>query len=122
MSAEVGKLAGDAGPDLLFTLEQRYSSIDREDGVRPYVYEVRPTGLVARWRGSALAWPLLDAAVLPGGDGLLCALHRRDSFLELQPGATGVRTAVYRWQGFGFSGVDDPQILERCRNFLGASQ
>jgi len=122
LSAEVGKLAGKQGPDLLFTLEQHYSSIDKEDGVRPYVYEVRPGGLVARWRGSALAWPLLDAALLPGGDGLLCALHRRDSFLELQPGAAGVRTAAYRWQGFGFAGVDDPMVLERCRAVLGSEQ
>jgi poly-gamma-glutamate synthesis protein (capsule biosynthesis protein) len=118
VSAEVGKMAGDAGPDLLFTLEQHYSSIDREEGVRPYVYEVRPAGLVARWRGSALAWPLLDAALLPGGGGVLCALHRRDSFLELRPGSTGVRTAAYRWQGFGFAGVDDEAVLERCRAVL----
>jgi poly-gamma-glutamate synthesis protein (capsule biosynthesis protein) len=122
VSAEVGKLAGDAGPDLLFTLEQHYSSIDREEGVRPYVYEVRPAGLVARWRGSALAWPLLDAALLPGGGGVICALHRRDSFLELQPGSTGVRTAAYRWQGFGFAGVDDADVLRRCRAVLGAQE
>jgi len=119
VSAEAGKMAGDAGPDLLFTLEQHYSSIDHEDGVRPYVYEVRPAGLVARWRGSALAWPLLDAALLPGGGGVLCALHRRDSFLELRPGSTGVRTAAYRWQGFGFAGVDDAAVVERCRAALG---
>ena len=122
VSAQVGKLAGGGSPDLLFTLEQHYSSIDREDGVRPYVYEVRPSGLVARWRGSALAWPLLDATLLPGADGVLCALHRGDSFLELQPGATGTRTAAYRWQGFGFSGVEDPLILERCREALSAER
>ena len=70
---------------------------------------------MARWRGSALAWPLLDAALLPAGGGVLCALHRRDSFLVLQPGSTGVRTAAYRWNGFGFSGVDHPETLARCR-------
>ena len=90
--------------------------------MRPYVYEVRAGGLLARWRGSALAWPLLDAALLPGGDGLLCALHRRDSFLELRPGSTGVRTAAYRWQGFGFAGVEDPEVLERCRVVLGVEE
>ena len=122
VSAEVGRMAGDAGPGLLFTLEQHYSSIDHEDGVRPYVYEVRPAGLVARWRGSALAWPLLDAALLPGGDGVLCALHRRDSFLELEPGSTGIRIAAYRWQGFGFAGVDDAGVLQRCQAVLGTRE
>ncbi|HUI57824.1 MAG TPA: hypothetical protein VLY04_22760 [Bryobacteraceae bacterium] len=89
--------------------------------MRPYVYEIQDSGLVARWRGSALAWPLRDAALLPGGDGLLCALHRRDSFIELQPGSEGVRTAAYRWNGFGFSGVDDPDVLERCRKLFGVA-
>ena len=119
VSAEAGKLAGPAGPDYLFTLERHPSSLDGEDGVRPYVYEAHEGGLVARWRGSALAWPLLDAALLPGGGGVLCALHRRDSFLVLQPGSTGVRTAAYRWNGFGFSGVDDAQTLARCRAMFG---
>ena len=122
LSAEVGKLGAADGPDLLFTVEQHYSSIDREDGVRPYVYEVRPTGLVARWRGSALAWPLLDAALLPDGKGLLCALHRSDSFLELHPASTGTRVAAYRWQGFGFAGVEEEAVVERCRAVLGAAR
>src|ERR1017187_516849 len=115
VSAEWGKLSGQPDKQMLFTLEQRYSPIDREDGPRPYVYEVRASGLVARWRGSALAWPLLDAALLPGGDGVLCALHRRDSFIQLEPTVAGVRTAAYRWNGFGFRGVEDPGILARCR-------
>jgi poly-gamma-glutamate synthesis protein (capsule biosynthesis protein) len=122
VSAEAGKLAGPAGPDYLFTLERHPSSLDGEDGVRPYVYEAHDGGLVARWRGSALAWPLLDAALLPGGGGVLCALHRRDSFLVLQPGSTGVRTAAYRWNGFGFSGVDDPQTQGRCRAVFGVEE
>jgi poly-gamma-glutamate synthesis protein (capsule biosynthesis protein) len=98
----------------VFTLERRRSTIDGEDGLRPYVYEVGPKGLVARWRGSALAWPLLDAALLPGRDGLVCALHRRDSFVVLRPDSAGVRTAVYRWNGFGFSGVDDATAVAAC--------
>jgi poly-gamma-glutamate synthesis protein (capsule biosynthesis protein) len=115
VSAEVGALSAQPAKQMLFALEQHYSPIDREDGPRPYVYEVRASGLVARWRGSALAWPLLDAALLPGGDGVLCALHRRDSFIQLEPGAAGVRTAAYRWNGFGFRGVEDPGILARCQ-------
>jgi poly-gamma-glutamate synthesis protein (capsule biosynthesis protein) len=115
VSAEVGKLSGQPDKQMLFALEQHYSPIDREDGPRPYVYEVRASGLVARWRGSALAWPLLDASLLPGGDGVLCALHRRDSFIQLEPGAAGVRIAAYRWNGFGFRGVEDPGLLARCQ-------
>jgi hypothetical protein len=114
ISAEVGKLAGSQGPEYLITLERHHSSIDGEDGPRPYVYEAHDRGLVARWRGSALAWPLVDTMLLPNGDGVLCALHRRDSFLALQPGAPGLRTAAYRWNGFGFSGVDHPTIVDRC--------
>jgi len=114
VSAEVGKLAGADGPDYLFTVERHNSSIDGEDGLRPYVYEAHDSGLVARWRGSALAWPLLDAMILPDSDGAMCALHRRDSFLVLKPGATGYRTAAYRWNGFGFSGIDDQSIVARC--------
>ena len=122
LSAESGKLAGSNGPEHLFTLEEHPSSIDGEEGVRPYVYEALAGGLVARWRGSALAWPLLDAKLLPEGDGVLCALHRRDSFLVLQPKAAGVRTAAYRWNGFGFSGIDDTKILGRCRALLGSRE
>lgn len=119
LSAEAGKLAGPNGPEYLFTLEDHPSTIDGEEGVRPYVYEALPGGLVARWRGSALAWPLLDATLLPMGDGVLCALHRRDSFLILQPNTTGDRAAAYRWNGFGFSGIDEAGILARCRAVFG---
>ena len=120
VSVQTGKLAGPNGPDYVFTLERRPSSIDGEDGLRFYVYEASPKGLVARWRGSALAWPLLDAALLPGRDGLVCALHRGDSFVVLQPDSAGVRTAVYRWNGFGFSGVEDAAALAACRELFQA--
>jgi hypothetical protein len=115
VSVQAGRLAGPRGPEYVFTLERHQSPIDTEDGLRPYIYEVGPKGLVARWRGSALAWPLLDAVLMPGRDGLLCALHREDSFMVLQPNSTGVRTAVYHWNGFGFSGVEDPAALAACR-------
>lgn len=115
VSVESGRLAGADGPDYLLTFERHHSSIDDEDGLRPYVYEIHDAGLIARWRGSALAWPLLDAALLPHSDGVVCALHRSDSFIELQPGTAGTRVAAYRWNGFGFSGVDDAAIIECCR-------
>lgn len=109
-------LSIEPGPGWLLALEQHPSSIDRETGPRPYVYAVGPHGLVARWRGSALAWPLLDATLLP--DGRLCALHRGDSFVTLDPASTATRHAVYSWNGFGFSGVEDAAALEACAALL----
>jgi len=32
----------------------------------------------------------------------------------LRPDSAGVRTAVYRWNGFGFSGVDDATAVAAC--------
>lgn len=111
------------GQELLFTLEAHPSSIDGETGPRPYVYAVTPGGLVARWRGSALAWPLIDAELLHASSGdYLCALHRGDSFLMLNPATRETRTAVYRWNGFGFSGVDDPALNDQCRRAFTAER
>ncbi len=95
-----------AAEPLLFSLERHPSSIDDEVGLRPYVYAIGPHGLIARWRGSALAWPLIDA--VESTDGVLCALHRGDSFLMPDPATKTTRFAAYRWNGFGFSGVETP--------------
>lgn len=105
----------DGKNEYLFTLERHYSSIDNEIGLRPYVYSVTRDGLIARWRGSALAWPLLDALILPDDETILCGLHRGDSFVDLQPHSKEVRVAAYRWNGFGFSGIDIPEIMKKCR-------
>jgi poly-gamma-glutamate synthesis protein (capsule biosynthesis protein) len=121
VAAEFGKLAS-GRPPMLFTLERHPSSMDAEDGPRPYVYEVSEYGLVARWRGSALAWPLLDARLLAGADGraYLCALHRGDSFLVPDPAqASSPHVFVYAWSGFGFSGRHDRAAMESCRRLFG---
>lgn len=115
VSISAGRLAGERGPEMLLILERHFSPLDGEDGVRPYVYEVGPHGLVARWRGSGLAWPLIDATLIGERQDRLCALHRTDSFLVPNPEAKGTRTAVYRWNGFGFSAVDEPASLATCR-------
>ena len=99
-----------AAEPLLLSLESHTSSIDDEVGLRPYVYAVGPHGLIARWRGSALAWPLIDAA--ESKDGVLCALHRGDSFLLPDPATTTTRIAAYRWNGFGFAGIETPPECE----------
>lgn len=115
VSLEAGKLEGPRKSQFLLSLERHESPIDSERDPRPYVYEVGPHGFIARWRGSALAWPLLDARLLPGSDGVLCALHRRDSFLMLSPESKGTRLAAYRWNGFGFDGIADKGVVSACR-------
>lgn len=104
-------LRADRSVPLLLALERHPSSMDGEIGIRPHVYEVGDRGLIAKWRGTALAWPLLDAVVDDDGD--LCALHRGDSFLRPDPSIKTTRTMRYRWNGFGFSAAADPQ--GRCR-------
>ncbi|GLH80298.1 hypothetical protein SSBR45G_52070 [Bradyrhizobium sp. SSBR45G] len=121
LSVEAGRLVADQ-PPLLFTLERHASPIDGEDGPRPYVYEVTSHGLVAKWRGSALAWPLLDATLIADGAGQahLCALHRGDSFIMLDTAApSSTRTQVYAWNGFGFTGVNDGELGTRCARRFG---
>jgi hypothetical protein len=114
LALDAGRLTGPDGPELLVTLERHGSQLDHEDSPRPYVYEVTAHGLVARWRGTALAWPLLDTALLPGENSILCALHRGDSYLVPNPQTPRTRVAAYRWNGFGFSGLDDPATQARC--------
>jgi poly-gamma-glutamate synthesis protein (capsule biosynthesis protein) len=104
--------------EFLFTLERHYSTLDGEEGLRPCVYEVRPEGISPRWRGTALAWPLVDAVLLPGHNGILCALHRGDSFIVLQPQTHHTRVAAYQWNGFGFSGIHDLEVIASCRDLF----
>ncbi len=109
VSIDKMKTGGPQGTEYLLTLERHFSTMDGEKGLRPCVYEARPEGLVPKWRGTALAWPLLDAVLLPGDNGVLCAQHRGDSFIVPQRGSNEKRIAAYRWKGFGFSGIQDPQ-------------
>ena len=108
VSMEPMKVGAPQAAEYLFTLERHFSPMDGEEGLRPCVYEVRPDGLVPKWRGTALAWPLIDAVLLPGDNGILCAQHRGDSFIVPRRGSNEKRIAAYRWKGFGFSGIDDP--------------
>jgi len=56
--------------------------------------------LQERWRGSALARPLVDLRVRDlDGDG-------RAELLSLERGGQGITTGVYRFDGFGFVGLD----------------
>lgn len=118
LSIESGKLGNGSPEEFVLTLERHYSPLDQEPGVRPYVYHVTDYGLLAKWRGSALAWPLIDARLLEHQDGVLCALHRGDNFLILQPETRNTRVMAYQWNGFGFSGLEDPSVLEQCQNYF----
>jgi hypothetical protein len=107
----------DSREGLLFTLERHYSPLDSEMGIRPYVYQISDHGITAKWRGSAMAWPLLDALFLPGKNSVLCGLHRGDSFMAPNQNTQITRTAIYKWNGFGFSGIDNPVIAGECRAY-----
>ena len=104
----------DDEPESLFILERHYSNMDGETGLRPYVYGVDDRGIHARWRGSALAWPIIDAQIMPCDNKTLCALHRGDSFINIDQTAENTRIMTYQWNGFGFSGKTDSDICEGC--------
>jgi hypothetical protein len=104
----------DGKNEYLFALQEHYSSIDSEVNVRPYVYALDKFGLVPRWRGSALAWPLIDAQISPFDNKTLFALHRGDSFINLDKRKVTNRIAVYKWNGFGFNGVSDSTLNNLC--------
>jgi hypothetical protein len=118
LSLDSGRLEADVADEFLFTVERQYSPLDGERSARPYVYQATTRGLLARWRGSALAWPLIDAVLLPHHVGVLCALHRGDSFLLPEPDNQDTRIMAYQWNGFGFSGLAHPEILAECHRIL----
>jgi hypothetical protein len=103
---------------LLFSLERHPSAMDGEVALRPHVYAVSAQGLIARWRGTALAWPLIDATL--DGHGRLCALHRGDSFISPEPRDPSTRTMVYAWNSFGFSALDDRVESAACASSMRA--
>jgi poly-gamma-glutamate synthesis protein (capsule biosynthesis protein) len=108
----------DGEHEYLFALEKHYSNLDGETVPRPYVYDIDNKGLFAKWRGSALAWPLLDAVLSPSNSKMLCALHSGDSFIKPDTTVTNTRISVYQWNGFGFKGMNDSTICESCRKLL----
>jgi len=108
----------DGQNDYLLMLEKHFSNMDNEINLRPYVYSVDKQGIFARWRGSALAWPILDLVVSPDDNKTICVLHRGDSFIKIDKTNTITRLAAYKWNGFGFTGLDDLLMSESCRKLL----
>jgi hypothetical protein len=107
----------DAEEEYLIAMEKHYSKIDKKFGIRPYVYSISEKGLTAKWRGSALAWPLLDAIILPGNEDILCALHSGGSFISLNSQGMENHTKSYRWNGFGFNRETDDDICRKCEDY-----
>ncbi len=99
-----------------FALHDHWSDIDGEVGLRPYVFRMNADrSFTDVWRGSSLSRPLVAARLFTvAGQERLCAIHRGDSFLKPDPTTrTRVRT-VYRWSGFGFRGVEEPEARAMC--------
>ncbi|HET7041960.1 MAG TPA: CapA family protein [Gemmatimonadales bacterium] len=113
-----GGLRGSDPIPYLFALELHPSAMDKVVALRPHVYAVGDHGLIAKWRGTALAWPLLDAVV--DEEGELCALHRGDSFIRPDPTVTTTRTLHYKWNGFGFSATNDSAKSAACARLMRA--
>ena len=111
-----GKL--DGKNEFLFALEKHFSTLDGEISLRPYVYNVNGSGITAIWRGSGLAWPLLDAQLSIEDNNVLCVLHRGDSFINPSKALDSRRLAAYKWNGFGFSGINDSLKCESCLKLL----
>jgi poly-gamma-glutamate synthesis protein (capsule biosynthesis protein) len=108
-----------AGPGTFFSLRRHWSSFDHENALRPYVFRVEDRSGAVRivdvWRGTALARPLVAARLFEWrGAELLCAIHRADTFLDPNPRTMRRVRLVYRWTGFGFSGVHDDEAQQAC--------
>jgi hypothetical protein len=110
----INTLKIDGEKKYLFTLENHFSSLDGKMDLRPYVYEIDNHGIFARWRGSALAWPLIDASFSSHDPTILCALHSGNSFIARDYSDHTTRIAAYKWNGFGFSGLDDSVACINC--------
>jgi poly-gamma-glutamate synthesis protein (capsule biosynthesis protein) len=105
----------------LFTLEQHFSTLDKEIAPRPYVYRITDTGLQALWRGSGLSRPLIDAT-LTLDNKYLIALHRTDPFISLDYANGNSIIEIYQWNGFGFSGLKDRSVLNYASRYYKSHQ
>jgi poly-gamma-glutamate capsule biosynthesis protein CapA/YwtB (metallophosphatase superfamily) len=114
ISAYKSSLRPKIGKDVLILIEEYFSTIDKEKAPRPYVYEITEHGLRALWRGSALAWPLIDICIFNSRENdYMGAFHRGDNFIELNPEIQKRRIAFYTWNGFGFNITEEiPGIIE----------
>lgn len=110
------------GTEALFMLLELYSDLDRMVGLRPHVYRLAQDGIRPLWRGSGLAFPLIDAIpVKVGNRDVLCALHSGGSFLSGVQNVQPPFVMVYQWNGFGFSAERDKTVLPQCQAIFRSS-
>jgi hypothetical protein len=92
------ELDDDPQPEIALGVHKstRYDPIIRR---RLFIYDWTGSALAPKWLGSALALPLVDFSFFrPTG--------RRHHQLEaLERSAHGSIKRLYRWNGFGFSGI-----------------
>lgn len=117
ISAWSARLSPSEPSESLVLVERLPSTLDNELAPRPRVYQVTARGLVARWRGTSLAWPLVDVAIIDSNGCVLCALHRGDSFMLPEPTTSNRRTYSYRWNGFGFDGDPNHEVQTACDDY-----
>jgi poly-gamma-glutamate synthesis protein (capsule biosynthesis protein) len=108
----------DGKHEFLFTLEKYYSDIDHRVDLRPHVYRADENGLYARWRGSALAWPIIDARIASNDSRIICVLHRGNSYINPETQRVKTRFTAYKWNGFGFTGLNDSLSRKYCRKLF----
>ena len=103
-------------PTWLMLLELA-SPFDQSMGLRPHIYSLREGRLHAEWRGSALAFPILDVLVQTDAAGrdFLCALHEARAHLSQSREPNGAPfTLAYRWQRFGFQADHSAALQQQC--------
>jgi poly-gamma-glutamate synthesis protein (capsule biosynthesis protein) len=100
----------------LFALQRNYSTLDKETALRPYVYAIDFHGIYAKWRGTALSYPLADASISPDNPQIVCALHRSDSYIALDKMNPDRHVMAYEWNGFGFRGLPDSVACRYCES------
>lgn len=104
----------DDGVEELMLLQTIYSKFDKEISKRVYIYSFKD-GFHALWRGTALSRPLIDAVfVKKGSVRVLAALHSADSFILRDKKCTKRVVTCYRWNGFGFTGINEISVEDNC--------
>jgi hypothetical protein len=88
---------------------------DKETAKRVFIYSF-DAGFHALWRGTALSRPLIDAVFVPVENSrpVLVALHSADSFLLRDPKCKNRIITIYKWNGFGFTGIKDIKTEDDC--------
>jgi len=107
----ITELDGDPLPEIALGVIKK-TRHDTQFVKRLFIYDWTGSCLFPKWLGSSLALPLDDFTFIVSGKGKLRLLVT----LESRPGGKLIRS--YRWNGFGFTGVEThhqtgPGVSER---------